>query len=70
MQNVQEYLKNPQFINDNKGKPEYVVLKFEEFEHLLEVLEDFGLGQAMLEAENSPRMSKNEALKLLEQNED
>ena len=70
MQNIKEYISNPQFIHDNQGNPEYVVLKVDEYEQLLEMLEDFGLGQAMLEAENSPRFSKKEALKLLEKTDD
>jgi hypothetical protein len=42
------------------------VLPVARYQQLLQLLEDYGLGQAILEAENEPRYSKSEALYLLE----
>lgn len=55
-----------QFIYDSDGKPEYVVLTVSEYENLLQIIEDYNLGKAMMAAENSPKYGKEEALKLLE----
>lgn len=59
-------LENEQIILDSKGEPEYVVLPVARYQKLLQLLEAYGLGQAILEAENEPRYSKLEALVLLE----
>lgn len=55
-----------QFIYDSDGKPEYVVLTVSEYENLLQIIEDYNLGKAMMAAENSPKYGKEEALKLLD----
>lgn len=60
---------NEQLILDAKGQPEYVVLPVARYQKLLQLLEDYGLGQAILEAEDEPRHSKSEALALLEGDE-
>ena len=52
-----------QFIYDSDGKPEYVVLAVSEYENLLQLIEDYNLGKAMMAAENSPKYGKEEALK-------
>ena len=52
-----------QFIYDSDGKPEYVVLAVSEYENLLQIIEDYNLGKAMMAAENSPKYGKEEALK-------
>ena len=52
-----------QFIYDSNGKPEYVVLAVSEYENLLQLIEDYNLGKAMMAAENSPKYGKEEALK-------
>ena len=62
-------LENEQVILDSKGEPEYVVLPIARYQKLLQLLEDYGLGQAILEAENEPRYSKSKALALLEADE-
>ena len=59
-------MKNEQVILDAKGRPEYVVIPIDRYRKLLEMLEDFGLGQAILEAELSPRLSGAEALAFLD----
>ncbi len=62
----QQIMKNEQVILDAKGRPEYVVIPIDRYRKLLEMLEDFGLGQAILEAELSPRLSAAEALAFLD----
>lgn len=62
----QQIMKNEQVILDAKGRPEYVVIPIDRYRKLLEMLEDFGLGQAILEAELSPRLSGAEALAFLD----
>jgi hypothetical protein len=59
-------LKNEQVILDTKGKPDYVVLPIAHYSKILQLLEVYGLGQAMLQVETSPRFNKKQALALLE----
>ena len=59
-------LENEQVILDSKAEPEYVVSPVARYQKLLQLLEDYGLGQAISEAEIEPRYSKSEALALLE----
>ncbi|MBP6812962.1 MAG: hypothetical protein KA138_15645 [Saprospiraceae bacterium] len=58
-------LENEQVILDSKGEPEYVVLPIARYQKLLQLLEDYGLGQAISEAENEPHYSKSEAIALI-----
>lgn len=62
-------LGNEQLIFNQNGQPQFVVISFERYQFLLEVLEDYGLGQAILEVEDEPRFSKEEAILLLEEDE-
>ncbi len=62
-------LENEQVILNPKGQPEYVVLPIARYKRLLQLLEDYGLGQAILEAEKEPRHNKIDALTLLEKDE-
>lgn len=54
-----------QVILNQKGQPEFVVLPIGRYRRILKLLEDYGLGQAILEAETAPRLSKHEALTIL-----
>jgi len=65
---VKSILEQEQIIVNPKGQPEYVVLPIARYRRLLQLLEDYGLGQAILEAEKEPRHSKMEALAFLEKN--
>lgn len=65
---VKSILEQEQIIMNPKGQPEYVVLPIAHYRRLLQLLEDYGLGQAILEAEKEPRLSKSEALVFLEKN--
>ena len=66
----QKIFENDQVILNTDGKPEYVIIPIERYKKLLEMLEDFGLGQAMLEAEQTPRLSLEQALALLSSDEE
>jgi hypothetical protein len=59
-----------QIIYDSAGEPEYIVLNVADFEWLMETLEDYNLGKAMLVAENTTRYGKDEALKILDNDTD
>ena len=59
-------LENEQVILNSKAEPEYVVLPVARYQKLLQLLEDYGLGQAISEAEIELLYSKSEALALLE----
>lgn len=64
-----QILENEQVIFDASGEPEYIILPVKRYEALLKMLEDYGLGQAMLEAEKDLRLSRKEALAALETEE-
>ena len=55
-----------ELITDNKGNILQVILNFEDYQQLLEALEDEALYEAMTTATETP-LSKEEALKLLEE---
>ncbi len=59
-----------QYIYDAKGNAEYVVLSISDYQRLIDLLEDYALGDAMLAAEDAPRYGKEEALKFLENDTD
>jgi len=54
-----------ELITDPQGNIRKVVLKVEDYQHLLELLEDEALYQAMKTTANEIPMNRNEALKLL-----
>ena len=56
-----------ELITDTQGNIRKVVLKFEDYQHLLEVLEDEALYQAMRTTADEIPMNRDEALKLLEE---
>jgi hypothetical protein len=66
---VKSILAQEQIIVNPKGQAEYVVLPIARYRRLLQLLEDYGLGQAISEAEKEPRHSKSEALTLLEEDD-
>jgi hypothetical protein len=53
------------FITNDSGKIESVVLSINDYNAIIELLEDYGLGIAMKEAENEGYLNKKEALKFL-----
>ena len=61
-----EVLGHEQYINNMQGKPEFIVLPVEAYQQLIEFIEDYGLGLAMQDAENSNRYTKEAALRFLD----
>jgi hypothetical protein len=58
-----------EFITDSQGRVVKVVLPVQEYQRLLEAIEDEGLLRAMKEVENQRSLSWDEALAELEKNE-
>jgi len=55
-----------QYITNPKGEIEFVVLPIKEYEKLVELIEDHGLGMAIKEAEQDKLYKKEAALRYLE----
>lgn len=55
-----------ELITDTQGNVSKVIINFEDYQHLLELLEDQALYQAMKLTEDETPMSREEALKELE----
>lgn len=55
-----------ELITDTQGNISKVIINFEDYQHLLELLEDQALYEAMKITEDEMPMSKEEALKELE----
>lgn len=55
-----------ELITDTQGNISKVIINFDDYQHLLELLEDQALYQAMKTTENETPLSKEEALKELE----
>ena len=66
MNRALQMLGQEQYINNMQGQPEFIVLPVEAYQQLLEFIEDYGLGLAMQEAENSKRYNKETALRFLD----
>ena len=56
-----------ELITDNQGNIRQVVLNFEDYQQLLEILEDEALYQAMKTTIGETPMNRDEALKALEE---
>ena len=61
-----QILGQEQYINNTQGNPEFIVLPVEAYQQLIEFIEDYGLGLAMQDAENSNRYTKEAALRFLD----
>jgi len=61
-----EYPFAQELITDTEGKVRKVVLDYEDYQRLLEMLEDEALYQAMLETRNETPMSREEAIAMIE----
>lgn len=51
------------YITNENGKKEYVILPINYYNKLTELIEDFGLGLAIKEAENSKKYSRKDIYK-------
>ena len=69
MHAVLNILENERYITNAAGETEFVVLPIKTYEHLLKLLEDYGLGQAIEEAEHEKTYTREEALRFLEHDE-
>jgi hypothetical protein len=58
-----------QFIYNQQGEINFVVLPYQVYQQLLDLLEDKALAMAMLETQNEPFYDKQTALNLLEDND-
>ncbi len=56
-----------EFITNTQGNIRKVIINFEDYQYLLENLEDEALYQAMTKTINETPMSREEALKALEE---
>ena len=59
-------LGNERYITNSKGETEFVVIPVKNYRQLIELLEDYGLGQAIKEAEKEKLYTREEALRFLE----
>ncbi|MBW4689290.1 MAG: hypothetical protein KME40_30405 [Komarekiella atlantica HA4396-MV6] len=64
---AEEYPFVQELITDKQGQILKVVLEFEEYQRLLDALEDEGLYRAMQAVKGETPLSRNEALEKLEQ---
>ena len=55
-----------QYITNAKGEAEFVVIPLQNYQQLIELLEDYGLGQAIRAADGEKIYNKEEALQFLE----
>lgn len=65
MKAVLKKIGKEQFITDSNGDIEYVIIPILEYKKIIEVLEDYGLGLAMQEAEKEKIFTKEKALEYL-----
>ena len=63
---AQEYPFAQELITDTVGNVRKVILDFNDYQRLLEILEDEGLYQAMIAIENQEPLSLDQALEELE----
>lgn len=54
-----------EFVMDNMGQVQKVVLNLSDYQHLLELLEDEGLYREMQAVRHEPSLSREDALKAL-----
>jgi hypothetical protein len=55
-----------QFIKNDEGKIEYVILPIAKYQEMMDAIEDYGLSKAMEEAETDAEFTREEAIKSLE----
>lgn len=58
-----------EFVTDNTGQIQKVVLSLENYQHLLDALEDEGLYQLMQAVRHKTPLSREDALRALENDE-
>lgn len=63
---IQDFPFAQEFITDQTGQVKKVILDFEQYQRLIEALEDEGLYQAMQKTLQEKSLSRDAALKLLD----
>ncbi len=66
MKTISKKLGSEKYITDASGEVEYVILPLVEYEKIIDLLEDYGLGLAMKEAEGDKTYDKEQALRYLD----
>lgn len=66
MKTLSKKLGSERYITDANGEVESVILSLAEYEKVINLLEDYGLGLAMKEAESDKTFDKGQALKYLD----
>ena len=65
MNTVSKIAQRPHYITDSRGKIQSVIIDAKNYEMLIEILENYGLGLAMMEVSKDKKYNKKEALKIL-----
>ncbi len=65
MSKSEKQIADARFITNDKGEKEFAVIPITEYEQIIEMLEDYGLAEAMKVAEGGKLYGKAEAEKLL-----
>ena len=66
MKTKSQKLGSEKYITNANGEVEYVILPLNEYEKLIDLLEDYGLGLAMKEVEGDKAFNKEQALRYLD----
>ena len=66
MNPVLKFIGNEQFIINEEGSTEFIVIPVKQYQKLVELLEDYGLGLAIKEAEEEKIYHREDALQFLE----
>ncbi len=66
MNTLRKKIGHEKLITNEKGEVEAVVIPVSDYNYLIELLEDYGLGKAIEEVENGKVMNRKEALRYLE----
>ncbi len=66
MKKVIQKLGFEKYITNRNGDVEFVVLPVSKYNEMVELIEDYGLGLAIKEAEGEKNYDKDEAIKYLE----
>ena len=65
MQALKKITTHEQFISGKNGKVQYVIIPADEYNKIVDLIEDYGLGAAMKKALKDKMYTRAEALKFL-----
>ena len=66
MNAVAQIFDHEQYITNQQGIPEFIVIPVDTYRQLAQLLEDYGLGLAMRDAEGANTYTKEDALRFLD----